>query len=34
MGLEVHLSEVKGPVMGELEDTGFLKNLGGEIFLS
>ena len=33
MELEVHLSEVKGLVMGELGDTEFLKNLSEEIFL-
>ena len=34
MGLEVYPSEVKGPIMDELEVTGFLKNLSGKIFLS
>ena len=34
-GVTVHLAEVKGPVMDELEKTDFLARLGdGEVFLS
>ena len=33
-GIELHLSEVKGPVMDRLGQTGFLKDLNGEVFLS
>jgi len=33
-GLALHLSEVKGPVMDRLSDTGFLRNLSGKVFLS
>jgi SulP family sulfate permease len=33
-GVELHLSEVKGPVMDCLEKTDFLSKLGGEVFLS
>ena len=34
MGVRLHLSEVKGPVMDKLKDTHFLKALSGEVFLS
>jgi len=34
MGLCLHLSEVKGPVMDRLKDTHFLKHLTGQVFLS
>ncbi|MCI4666410.1 MAG: sulfate permease [Neomegalonema sp.] len=34
MGVRLHLSEVKGPVMDRLERSGFLKHLTGDVFLS
>jgi len=34
LGVKLHLSEVKGPVMDRLEKTDFLKHLTGKIFLS
>jgi SulP family sulfate permease len=34
MGLKLHLSEVKGPVMDRLERSHFLDELTGEVFLS
>ncbi len=34
MGVTLHLSEVKGPVMDRLERTHFLKDLTGRVFLS
>ncbi len=34
MGIKLHLSEVKGPVMDRLQKTGFLDELSGEVFLS
>ncbi len=34
MGVKLHLSEVKGPVMDKLERIDFLKHLTGEVFLS
>lgn len=33
-GIELHLSEVKGPVMDSLARTGFLGHLSGQVFLS
>jgi SulP family sulfate permease len=33
-GVQLHLSEVKGPVMDKLKDTQLLKELNGEIFLT
>ncbi|ROT99704.1 sulfate permease [Marinobacter sp. R17] len=33
-GIQLHLSEVKGPVMDRLRRTRFLQNLSGEVFLS
>lgn len=33
-GIEVHLSEVKGPVMDRLERTDFLAHLTGRVFLT
>ncbi len=33
-GIELHLSEVKGPVMDRLKRTDFLEELGGRVFLS
>ncbi|WP_336985643.1 SulP family inorganic anion transporter [Altererythrobacter aquiaggeris] len=30
----LHLSEVKGPVIDRLAETGFLRNLSGDVFLS
>lgn len=32
--VELHLSEVKGPVMDRLQNTAFLRNLSGEVYLS
>ncbi|MGA7179175.1 MAG: sulfate permease [Thiobacillaceae bacterium] len=34
MGVILHLSEVKGPVMDKLKNTHFLKHLRGQVFLS
>lgn len=34
MGIRLHLSEVKGPVMDRLRRSDFLDHLGGRIFLS
>ena len=34
IGISMHLSEVKGPVMDRLERTHFLDELSGRIFLS
>jgi|TARA_B110000259_G_scaffold72256_1_gene85030 SulP family sulfate permease len=34
MGVQLHLSEIKGPVMDKLKGTEFLKHLTGEVFLS
>ena len=34
MGIRLHLSEVKGPVMDRLRKTGFLEELSGKVFLS
>ena len=34
MGLKLHLSEVKGPVMDKLSRTHFLHELSGKVFLS
>lgn len=34
MGIGLHLSEVKGPVMDRLRATHFLRDLGGQVFLS
>ena len=33
-GILLHLSEVKGPVMDRLKNTGFLRELSGQIFLT
>lgn len=33
-GITLHLSEVKGPVMDRLQHTDFLRNLGGQVFLT
>jgi SulP family sulfate permease len=33
-GMALHLSEVKGPVMDQLQRTAFLKDLSGKVFLS
>ncbi len=33
-GIQLHLSEVKGPVMDRLQDTHFLQALSGRVFLS
>ncbi len=33
-GVAFHLSEVKGPVMDGLKNSGFLEHLSGEVFLS
>ncbi len=34
MGVTLHLSEVKGPVMDRLQKTEFLTHLGGKVFVS
>jgi sulfate permease, SulP family len=34
LGIRLHLSEVKGPVMDRLKRSHFLDSLGGEVFLS
>ncbi|WP_422074036.1 SulP family inorganic anion transporter [Tranquillimonas rosea] len=34
VGIGLHLSEVKGPVMDRLKTTHFLKDLNGEVFLA
>ncbi len=34
LGIRLHCSEIKGPVMDRLEKTGFLRELTGEVFLS
>ncbi|MNT77161.1 STAS domain protein [compost metagenome] len=34
LGIRLHLSEVKGPVMDRLGETDFLRNLTGGIHLS
>jgi len=34
MGIKLHLSEVKGPVMDNLQRSGFLDDLSGQVFLS
>lgn len=34
MGIRLHLSEVKGPVMDRLKRSGFLAHLSGEVYLS
>ncbi|MHA6324240.1 SulP family inorganic anion transporter [Roseivivax sp. CAU 1753] len=34
LGIGLHLSEVKGPVMDRLKGTHFLEHLNGEVFLS
>jgi SulP family sulfate permease len=34
MGVRLHLSEVKGPVMDKLKTTHFLDALTGAVFLS
>ncbi len=33
-GVQLHLSEVKGPVMDRLEGTDFLRHLSGQVYLS
>ena len=34
MGLQLHLSEVKGPVMDQLEATEFLAALTGNVYVT
>ena len=34
MGVRLHLSEVKGPVMDRLQETDFIAQLSGKVFLS
>ena len=34
MGVKLHLSEVKGPVMDRLKQAHFLSELTGKVFLS
>ncbi|NHN35745.1 sulfate permease [Pseudomaricurvus alcaniphilus] len=33
-GIQLHLSEVKGPVMDQLRKSDFLEHLGGQVFVS
>ena len=33
-GIQLHLSEVKGPVMDQLHRSDFLENFGGQVFVS
>lgn len=33
-GIQLHLSEVKGPVMDRLKQTDFLEHFGGQVFIS
>lgn len=33
-GIRLHLAEVKGPVMDQLNKTAFLRQINGQIFLS
>jgi sulfate permease, SulP family len=33
-GIKLHMSEIKGPVMDALQKTHFLKELGGQVYLS
>jgi len=33
-GMQLHLSEVKGPVMDRLQSTGFLNQLSGRVYLT
>ena len=33
-GVQLHLSEVKGPVMDRLRRTDFLEHFGGQVFIS
>ena len=33
-GIQLHLSEVKGPVMDRLQRTDFLEHFGGQVFIS
>lgn len=33
-GIQLHLSEVKGPVMDRLQNSDFLQQFGGQVFLS
>ncbi len=33
-GLQLHLSEVKGPVMDKLQRSDFLQRLSGRVFLT
>ena len=34
LGVSLHLSEIKGPVMDKLRKTDFLSHLSGDVFLS
>ena len=33
-GVQLHLSEVKGPVMDQLKRSDFLQRFGGQVFIS
>ena len=33
-GIQLHLSEVKGPVMDRLRHSDFLSHFGGQVFIS
>ena len=34
MGIKLHLSEIKGPVMDQLEATDFIMQLTGSVFFT
>jgi SulP family sulfate permease len=34
VGVTLHLAEVKGPVMDKLKETGFYKNMSGQVFFT
>jgi SulP family sulfate permease len=34
MGIQLHMSEVKGPVMDKLQTAHFLSDMTGQVFLS
>ena len=34
VGVTLHMAEVKGPVMDKLKETGFYRNMNGQIFFT
>ena len=34
VGVTLHMAEVKGPVMDKLKETGFYRNMSGQIFFT